>query len=76
MKAKIAAILATSFVAGTVLAAEAPEFAMIDKNHDGYVSKEEASASPEIMELFTSVDADKDGKLSSTEYAEAIKKLS
>jgi EF hand len=76
MKTLISATVATLLVAGTALAADAPEFAALDTNHDGYVSKEEASTSPAIMELFTNVDANKDGKLSSSEYAEAVKQLS
>ncbi len=70
------AIIATLFAAGAAVAAEAPDFTAVDKDRSGAVSREEARAVPEILELFSRVDANQDGQLSTVEYAEAIKLLS
>jgi hypothetical protein len=70
------AIIATLFAAGAAVAAEAPDFTAIDKDRSGAVSRDEARAVPEVLELFSRVDANKDGQLSAIEYAEAIKLLS
>ena len=69
------AVMATVLVVGTALAGEAPEFTSIDKDKNGYVSRDEARAAPEIMELFARVDANKDNQLSTAEYMEAVKQL-
>ncbi len=69
------AIIATLFAAGTAVAAEAPDFTAIDKDRSGAVSREEARAVPEVLELFSRVDANQDGQLSAIEYAEVIKLL-
>jgi len=69
------ATIGTVLIVGTALAGEVPEFTTIDKDKNGYVSKDEARAAPEIMELFASVDANKDNQLSTSEYMEAVKQL-
>jgi Ca2+-binding EF-hand superfamily protein len=68
-------VIGTAFAVGTALAGEAPEFTAIDKNKDGFVSLEEARAAPDIIEIFALVDEDKDNKLSTAEYMEAVKQL-
>jgi hypothetical protein len=69
------AMVAAVLVAGTALAGEAPDFTKLDKDKNGYVSKDEARAAPEIMELFASVDVNRDNQLSTSEYMEAVKQL-
>lgn len=46
-----------------------PEFTTLDANGDGYVSKDEAKASVELTAKWAELDADKNGSLSSAEYA-------
>src|ERR1041385_2708688 len=77
----LALILAMSFgpVALAQEAVETPggdarraEFQQIDRNRDGYISRVEALANPEVQKRFTAFDADKDGRISEAEFA-AIK---
>ena len=69
------AILAALLAGAAAAAGDAPEFTVIDKDKNGYVSREEARTAPEIMELFARVDSNKDGQLSTAEYSEAVKQL-
>jgi Ca2+-binding EF-hand superfamily protein len=69
------AIIAALLASGSAAAADAPEFTSIDKDKNGYVSREEARTTPEIMELFARVDSNKDGQLSAAEYSAAVKQL-
>ncbi len=48
-----------------------PDFAALDRNRDGYVSKAEANAEREIAKRFAQFDRDGDGRLSPEEYAAA-----
>ena len=48
------------------------DFAALDRNRDGYVSKVEALANPEVHKRFAAFDADKDGRLTESEYAAAM----
>jgi hyperosmotically inducible protein len=48
-------------------------FIALDRNGDGSISRVEALANPEIHKRFAAFDADKDGLLSGTEYAAALK---
>lgn len=52
-----------------------PEFSTLDVNADGAISQDEAKAQAELGAIWADVDADKNGKLSSKEYAEARSKL-
>jgi hyperosmotically inducible periplasmic protein len=59
--------------AGEPPAAATPrtDFAALDKNKDGYLSKLEAAGDREIAKRFSSFDADGDGRLSEAEYVYA-----
>lgn len=46
-------------------------FDAIDKNRDGYLSKEEVAGDKELAKRFTKYDADKDGRLSVDEFLKA-----
>lgn len=48
-----------------------PEFTTLDANGDGYVSKDEAKANAQLQANWDTLDADKNGSLSSSEYAKA-----
>lgn len=45
-----------------------PEFLALDRNRDGYISKVEALANPEVQKRFAAFDQDRDGKLSEGEH--------
>ena len=47
-------------------------FAALDRNKDGYLSRIEALGAPEIVKRFAQFDADKDKRLSPDEYAAAL----
>jgi hypothetical protein len=49
-----------------------PDFVALDRNRDGFISKVEALANPEVQKRFTAFDSDKDGRLSELEYAAAM----
>jgi len=51
--------------------ARAAEFAALDRNRDGYVTRVEALADPEIYKRFVQFDADKNRQLSLAEYLAA-----
>ena len=44
-------------------------FKDIDKNSDGYINRTEANASTGLSSMFSDLDADKDGRLTASEYA-------
>ncbi len=58
------------------MAKSLPEFSTLDVNADGAIDSEEAKAQAELTAVWADVDADKNGKLSSKEYAEARSRLS
>ncbi len=45
-----------------------PLFKELDRNHDGYVTKEEAKRSADITARFKELDSDHDGKIAVTEF--------
>jgi hyperosmotically inducible protein len=47
-------------------------FAALDKNSDGFLSRDEAAAEKELAKRFAKFDANKDGKLSEDEYLKAM----
>ena len=51
--------------------AEAQSFAALDINHDGFIDKREAVASPHLAKVFDAADTNRDGRLSPQEYAKA-----
>lgn len=51
------------------------EFKALDKNHDGYLSHEEAGRDVDIATRFNSTDRNHDGKLAEDEYAVAKSEL-
>lgn len=48
--------------------APAPLFTQLDTNHDGYVTKDEAKRSADVTARFAMLDADRDGKISASEF--------
>jgi len=46
-------------------------FDALDKNHDGYLSKQEAAGEKELAKRFARFDANKDGRLDVDEYLKA-----
>jgi Ca2+-binding EF-hand superfamily protein len=81
----LASVLAFAF-AGAAFAAEPsakptpqshasashPAFETLDSNKDGMLTGSEAAANAWVQEHFAKYDADKDGKLSRTEYAKEV----
>jgi len=51
-----------------------PGFHALDKNKDGYISRDEAKSNPALAAKFREADKDNDGKLSRAEYLEAMTK--
>lgn len=49
-----------------------PGFNALDKNNDGYISRAEALANPNLSKNFKQADKNGDGKLSRAEYLEAM----
>jgi EF hand domain-containing protein len=47
------------------------EFARLDADGDGYISRKEALKDPEVVRTFRRADANKDGRLDISEYATA-----
>jgi hypothetical protein len=47
------------------------KFDSLDVNHDGYIDKQEAAADQKLAKQFAQLDANKDSKLSITEFSNA-----
>jgi hyperosmotically inducible protein len=54
------------------LPATRPDFAALDRNRDGSISKVEALADPEVQKRLAAFDQDRDGLLSEGEHAAAM----
>src|SRR6266850_4100676 len=67
-----AAALAQNTGEATTLPGPRADFVALDRNRDGYISKVEALANPEVHKRFAAFDADKDGRLSEAEYVAAM----
>lgn len=50
----------------------APLFKELDRNHDGYVTKEEAKRSAEVTARFNELDADRDGRIAAAEFTKGM----
>lgn len=61
------ALLASCTAAG----AQSADFAALDRNADGYLTRLEAALDPEIAKRFAQFDLDKDRRLSQAEYLAA-----
>lgn len=46
-------------------------FDVLDTNKDGFISRQEAAARPQLVKNFDSIDKNRDGKLSKQEMTEA-----
>lgn len=70
MKMKDALIAAAGIgAAGLVLAQATPSFESLDRNSDGQISIQEATANDDLFVAFKQLDANKDGVLSKDEFA-------
>jgi osmotically-inducible protein OsmY len=65
------ALLIASFIPAAVALAQGADFSSLDRNGDGYLTRLEAAAEPEVAKRFAQFDTDKDRRLSSAEYAAA-----
>ncbi|HZO02086.1 MAG TPA: BON domain-containing protein [Burkholderiales bacterium] len=66
------ALLLVAFLAASAAACAQPsDFSALDRNQDGYLSRLEVMADPEIAKRFAQFDLDKDRRLSEAEYAAA-----
>ena len=80
MRASIALLLlllsaaapAQTTVEGTPVPGPRADFAALDRNRDGHISRVEALANAEVQKRFAAFDTDKDGLLSESEYALAM----
>ena len=68
---RLLVITATLLASATALAQSA-EFAALDRNRDGRLSRIEALGAPEVWKRFHQFDTDKDKQLSPAEYAAAL----
>jgi hypothetical protein len=66
-----ALLIVAGFAASGGTLAQNADFAALDRNGDGYLSRVEALADPEIAKRFAQFDLDKDRRLSLAEYLAA-----
>lgn len=65
-------VIAASLLLSATALAQSGDFAALDRNRDGYLSRIEALGAPEVVKRFAQFDADKDKRLSPQEYAAAL----
>lgn len=77
MDAKIKLLIAALLVPMAALAAEAPDFKTLDRDKDGYLSRDELrQGMPIVLTVFDKVDTNRDGRLNPAEYEMALRVLS
>ena len=77
MNTKVTVLAAMLLIPVAALAAEAPDFKTIDKDKDGYLSRDEVrDGMPQVLTVFSRVDINKDEKLNPAEYEMALRVLS
>lgn len=72
MKLRFSLLTALMLLSAAASAQGRADFAALDRNRDGYISKVEALANQEVQKRFTAFDEDRDGLLSEPEYAAAM----
>jgi hypothetical protein len=60
--------IAACFAGIAACSGRLPQFSAVDQNNDGYLSREEANADPQVTKVFATADVDHDNLLSQTEY--------
>ena len=71
---KTTIVLAGVMLGSAVFAQGAPTFESLDKNGDGQISIQEATANDDLFVAFKKLDTNKDGALSKAEFAAYTKK--
>jgi Ca2+-binding EF-hand superfamily protein len=71
---KTATVIGGLLIAGGAFAQGAPTFESLDKNADGQISVQEATANDDLFVAFKKLDTNKDGMLSKAEFAGHTKK--
>src|SRR5262245_24108738 len=66
-----ALLIVAGLAASGSAVAQSADFAALDRNRDGYLSRFEAMADPEISKRFALFDTDRDQRLSEAEYRAA-----
>lgn len=67
-------LAALGISAGVAVAGQAPSFSQADANHDGKITKSEASQIAGLASKFSDADANGDGSLDAMEYRAAASK--
>ena len=65
------ALLPTVVLAQDAPAQKSPDFAKLDRNGDGFVSREEVQSDPRAVKFFGQADMNHDGKLNEDEWLKA-----
>jgi hyperosmotically inducible protein len=66
-----ALLIAVSLAVGTAALAQPAEFSALDRNGDGYLSRLEVAAQPDLAKRFAQFDIDRDRRWSPAEYQAA-----
>jgi BON domain-containing protein len=66
-----ALLIAVPLALGTGAHAQSAEFSALDRNGDGYLSRLEVAAQPDLAKRFTQFDTDRDRRWSRAEYQAA-----